>query len=323
MFRRKPPEDGVAIALKQLEQQNAGLVRLAHLFAGMLVVSTSVASLIALAGDIVQAVVQEIRTHPDQLRIPILASIIITFLLVLAMDTGMLLAAGQIRVKLARKAALGAMAFDLVIMIGVACLEAGTYCYMLWQYEHPANQLAGVLIIARAIAVPLLSMYLVMARPVAVMPADILALAALAAGTGFLRDVADIASNKRLPTSATRRKLRLFAAAAQLNAPQRKALVDMLHAAEDTEGEDDDLLLDATEVVKADIPRKQPWWQRLRGGRQRSPVALLPLATDPADEDASDDDDDADVTAPPKGNRRRTLAAVGTGNGHRESHGRQ
>ncbi|MBA2677336.1 MAG: hypothetical protein H0U76_02900, partial [Ktedonobacteraceae bacterium] len=47
--RKRPAEDGVALALKQLEQQNAGLVRLAHFFAGLLVIATSVASLIALA----------------------------------------------------------------------------------------------------------------------------------------------------------------------------------------------------------------------------------------------------------------------------------
>src|SRR5262249_3379630 len=148
-------------------RQNAGLVKLAHLFAGLLVVATSVASLISLAGDTVQAVIQEIRLHPDQLRIPILASIVLTFFLVLAIDTGMLLTAGQVRVKLIRKARFVEMGFDLFLMGSVALLEAGTYCYMLWTYEHPANQVTGALIIARAIAVPLLSVYLVMARPVA------------------------------------------------------------------------------------------------------------------------------------------------------------
>ncbi|MBA3822457.1 MAG: hypothetical protein H0X24_00975 [Ktedonobacterales bacterium] len=317
MFGRKGrQEDGVALALKQLEQQNAGLVRLAHFFAGLLVIATSVASLIALAGDTVQAVVSEIQHHPDQLRVPILASICITFFLVLAMDTGMLLAAGQVRVKLARHAQMGSMAFDLVILIGVAVLEAGTYCYMLWQYEPPANQLAGTLIIARALAVPLLSMYLVMARPVTVMPGDILHLASLASGTGFLHDVADIASNKMLPTKATQRKMRMFAAASQLTPAQRTSLVNLIKAAQDPEGDEDGLtFLDEPAVVIEADPPKRP-----------NPLALLRarFRRQPKDDIAAEgDDDDADVTPPPKGNRRRALAAAGRSAGTRESHGRE
>ena len=102
--RKRTAADAVALSLHQLEQQNAGLVRLAHFFAFLLVVATSVASLISLAGDTVSAVILALRAHPDTLKVPIVASICISFFLVLAMDTGMLLAAGQIRVKLARKA---------------------------------------------------------------------------------------------------------------------------------------------------------------------------------------------------------------------------
>jgi hypothetical protein len=311
--RKRHAEDGVALALKQLEQQNAGLVRLAHFFAGLLVIATSVASLIALAGDTVQAVVNEIQHHPEQLRVPILASICITFFLVLAMDTGMLLAAGQVRVKLARHARLNSMAFDLVILIGVALLEAGTYCYMLWQYEPPANQLAGTLIIARALAVPLLSMYLVMARPVTVMPGDILHLASLASGTGFLHDVADIASNKMLPTKATQRKMRMFAAASQLTQDQRASLVNLIRAAQD-EGDDEGITYQADPgvVVDADPPKGPSPLARLRARFRRSPK-----------DDASAEGDDDDVTPPPKGNRRRALAAVSRTAGTRETHGRE
>lgn len=315
--RKRHAEDGVALALKQLEQQNAGLVRLAHFFAGLLVIATSVASLIALAGDTVQAVVNEIQHHPDQLRVPILASICITFFLVLAMDTGMLLAAGQVRVKLARHAKVGNMAFDLVILIGVALLEAGTYCYMLWQYEPPANQLAGTLIIARALAVPLLSMYLVMARPVTVMPGDILHLASLASGTGFLHDVADIASNKMLPTKATQRKMRMFAAASQLTSEQRSSLVNLIKAAQDPEGDEDGMtfLDEPTVVVEADLPPRPNRLAQLRARFRRQPQAALAVA---GDDDGSDDD----VTPVPKGNRRRAIAAASR-TATRESHGRE
>jgi hypothetical protein len=304
-------EDGVSLALKQLEQQNAGLVRLAHFFAGLLVIATSVASLMALAGDTVQAVTNEIQRHPDQLKVPILASICITFFLVLAMDTGMLLAAGQVRVKLARHAEAKSMSFDLVILLSVALLEAGTYCYMLWQYETPHNLLSAILIIARAFAVPLLSMYLVMARPVTVMPGDILHLASLASGTGFLHDVADIASNKMLPTKATRRKMRMFAAASQLTAEQRTSLVNLIRAAQD-EGEDDGITyLDEPETVIDADPLKGP-----------SPLARLRARFRRPPRDEDDEGEDNDVTPPPKGNRRRALAAAGRA-GTRESHGRE
>jgi hypothetical protein len=307
--RKRRTEDGVALSLKQLEQQNAGLVRLAHFFAGLLVIATSVASLIALAGDTVQAVTTDIQQHPDQLRVPILASICITFFLVLAMDTGMLLAAGQVRVKAARHASAKSMGFDLVILISVALLEAGTYCYMLWQYETPHNLLSAILIIARAFAVPLLSMYLVMARPVTVMPGDILHLASLASGTGFLHDVADIASNKMLPTKATRRKMRMFAAASQLTNEQRNSLVALIKAAQDVGDDDGITYVDEPTIVDADPVSQPSPLARLRARFRRTPK-----------EDGGADDD---VTPPPKGNRRRALAAVGRSAGTRESHGRE
>ncbi|MBA2680744.1 MAG: hypothetical protein H0U76_20405 [Ktedonobacteraceae bacterium] len=314
--RKRRQEDGVALALQQLEQQNAGLVRLAHFFAGLLVIATSVASLIALAGDTVQLVATSLEGHGGTIQIPIIASICITFFLVLAMDTGMLLAAGQVRVKLARHASANSMGFDLVILISVALLEAGTYCYMLWQYEHPANQLTGVLIIARAFAVPLLSMYLVMARPVTVMPGDILHLASLASGTGFLHDVADIASNKMLPTKATQRKMQMFAAASQLTPAQRSSLVNLIKAAQDPEGDEDGMtfLDEPAVVVEADPPKRPNPLAQLRARFRRQPKD---------DTAAADGDDDADVTPPPRGNRRRALAAAGRTAGIRETHGRE
>ena len=74
------------------------------------------------------------------------------------------------------------------LMATVAVLEAGTYAYMAWRYETPVSVVAWALILSRALAAPLLSVYLAMARPLPVTARDILAQVELASGLGLIRD---------------------------------------------------------------------------------------------------------------------------------------
>jgi hypothetical protein len=75
---------------------------------------------------------------------------------------------------------------------------------MSWRYESPADPVAWGLIVARALAAPLLSVYLSLARPLPVTARDMLALAERIAGEGVLRRVTHIAAAVISPDDRTR-----------------------------------------------------------------------------------------------------------------------
>ncbi len=97
------------------------------------------------------------------------------------------------------------------VMATVAVLEAGTYAYMAWRYETPVSVVAWALILSRALAAPLLSVYLAMARPLPVTARDILAQVELASGLGLIRDAVTIANDASASLS---QKVALFGASA-------------------------------------------------------------------------------------------------------------
>ena len=197
------------------------MVALAHMFALGLIIATSVASLISLAGE---AVAQFVAGHAS---IPQVASITITLFLVAAMDTGMLYAAGMVRSLSTRRTAEGTRVHQAVIAI-VGTLEAGTYAYMLVQFEQPHNVAAWSLIIARALAVPVLSVYLSLARSLAISPSDISYQMELAVGVGLLRDLATLAQD---PDAQLHKKIAMYRAAADLTDGQAGKMDAMYLAA--------------------------------------------------------------------------------------------
>ena len=89
----------------------------------------------------------------------------VSTLLVLCMDVAMLYAASMLRLLGMRRAEPRSMQLHRGVMATVAVLEAGTYAYMAWRYETPVGVVAWALILSRALAAPLLSVYLAMARP--------------------------------------------------------------------------------------------------------------------------------------------------------------
>jgi hypothetical protein len=113
------------------------------------------------------------------------------------------------------------------VMATVAILEAGTYAYMAWRYESPVSAVAWALILSRALAAPLLSVYLAMARPLPVTARDILAQVELASGLGLIRDAVTIANDGSASLS---QKVALFGASAMM-APQDRERLDGLLAA--------------------------------------------------------------------------------------------
>ena len=141
----------------------------------------------------------------------------------------MLYAASILRMLAARHADQRDGRLHRFVLFGVAILEAATYGYMSWLYEHPSG-VAWALIGARALAAPLLSVYLSLARPLPVMARDMLALGERISGEGVLRDLARIAGDASAPLAE---KVALYLSAALIAPDDETRLRALLTAAQD------------------------------------------------------------------------------------------
>lgn len=225
IFSRRAPRDPVADQLRSLAKQGAGMAKVAHIFAFVLIVLFSAGSLVALAGDALASVLS--GWHSGRVDIPSAISVGVSTLLVPCMDVAMLYAASMLRLLATRRAARRDMTVHLIVLAGVALVEAATYAYMAGVYEHPANAAAWSLVAGRALAAPLVGVYLSMARALPVTPRDILYQGELAAGAGVLRDVA-LAANDQGATLAA--KMALYGAAAEMRPTDRERLDAMITA---------------------------------------------------------------------------------------------
>jgi hypothetical protein len=153
--------------------------------------------------------------------------------MVLAMDTGMLVAAATLRVLAARRAGIGERWVHMAVMLIVAVIEASTYAYMSFRFEQPASVAAEALILARALAAPVLAVYLSMSRPLPVTSRDIMPQVELASGRGLLRDVTLAANDRSAPLA---RKMHLYGASAVMSVSERGRLQDMITAVQESGG---------------------------------------------------------------------------------------
>jgi hypothetical protein len=217
--------DRVAEHLRDIARQGSSMARLAHACAFLLIVLFSAGSLVALGGDALSSILVEWQR--GRVDIPAAISVAVSTLMVLAMDTGLLYAASMLRLLNSRQADVSEKRVHQLVIVTVAILEAGTYGYMSWRYEHPATWAAWALILARALAAPLLSVYLSMARPLPVTSRDILYQAELAAGQGVIRDVVEVASDQGAPLAE---KMALYGAAATMTPHDRGRLDGMIAA---------------------------------------------------------------------------------------------
>ncbi|HEY7094200.1 MAG TPA: hypothetical protein VH393_13540 [Ktedonobacterales bacterium] len=92
---------------------------------------------------------------------------------------------------------------------------------------------AWALILSRALAAPLLSVYLAMARPLPATARDILAQVELASGLGLIRDAVTIANDTSASLS---QKVALFGASAVMTPQDRERLNGLLDAVEAQHG---------------------------------------------------------------------------------------
>src|SRR5258707_1402724 len=216
--------DSVETQLADIARQGARMAHVAHVCASALLILFSAASFVALGGDTF-AEIQARWSASRELNVAAAISLSVITLMVLAFDVGMLYAASMLRLLATRRAGLGEQWLHVLVMVSVAAIEAATYCYMAWRYEHPATALAWALIAVRAAAAPLLAVYLSMARPLPVTARDILAQAELASGAGVIRDVVREAQDTSAPLAD---KIALYGASAVMATPDRARLEGML-----------------------------------------------------------------------------------------------
>ena len=221
-WSRRPSIDPVERTMRELSQQGTGMARIAHICATFMVALFSLGSLVALSGDAFSAIVITVQ-HGGIPSIPQAISIAVSTLMVVCCDIGLIYAAMTLRVLKTRGSDEGQL-LHWVVLVGVSVIEAGTYLYMSWLYEHPAGWAWG-LVIARALAAPLLSVYLSMARPHPVTPRDILHQAELAQGVQLVRDVIRVAQD---PSASLADKMRLYEASAEMGERDKSRLQQMI-----------------------------------------------------------------------------------------------
>jgi hypothetical protein len=216
-------QDPIERQLAAAAKEGATLARIAHACAFLMLLLFSAGSLVALAGD----AVQQIATGHVTVTASISAGV--SALLVACMDCGMLYAASTLRLLAARRAAKGEGRLHTWVLGTVAVLEAATYVYMSWRYEAPRDIAAWALIVARALAAPLLSVYLSLARPLPVTARDMLALVERITGEGVLRDLARLSSD---PRASLADKVALYLASAILTGTDHARLDALLDVAQ-------------------------------------------------------------------------------------------
>jgi hypothetical protein len=264
--------DLVADQLADIARQGASMARLAHVCASLMLVLFSAGSLVALGGDALLSVVD--GAQHGQLELPAAISLGVSTLLVLCMDVGMLCAASSLRLLATRRAEPHAMRLHRGVMVTVTLLEAGTYAYMAWRYETPVSLVAWGLILARALAAPLLTVYLAMARPLPVTARDILAQVELASGLGVIRDVVTKAND---PAASLEQKVALFGASAVMT-PEDGARLDGLLAVLGRQRDEAQRLVEAAHGAPSIDEREWPVTGVAPDLDQRVEEALRPFA---------------------------------------------
>ncbi|HET9109691.1 MAG TPA: winged helix-turn-helix domain-containing protein [Ktedonobacterales bacterium] len=193
--------------LRAIERQGAHSVSFAHGLAYLLVVAFSAGSLITLAGDAINHFLFQAR-H-GVVDIPSLVSFIVSFALVFAMDTAMVIAAATVRMYRQRRQS-GALTHILMIA-GVCAVESATYLYMSYVYDHPVGWVAWTILTARAVAAPIVAVYLSLAATLPISARDINTQVEVVTGRGVLMDMTKIAND---PDATTERKVALYRASA-------------------------------------------------------------------------------------------------------------
>jgi uncharacterized membrane protein (UPF0136 family) len=187
-----------------------------------MIVLFSLGSLVALSGDSFATLVLTVRQGGTP-ALPPAISIAVSTLMVVCCDVGLVYAAMVLRALRTRGAETGYLLHTAVLVV-VALIEAGTYLYMSARYEQPSGWAWG-LILARAGAAPLLSVYLAMAARLPITSRDMLHQAEVWQGIQLVREVIAVAAD---PTAPLADKLALYEQSAVMSPADRQRLRAMI-----------------------------------------------------------------------------------------------
>lgn len=216
--------DVVDEQLRDIGRQGAGMSHIAHLASLLLLLVFSGGSLVTLSGD---ALVRTLKLGLTPESIPFALTVIVSTLLVFAMDVAMFYAALMLRLLNTRRADLSEKWMHIAIIGAATIFEAGTYIYMAWQFDKPSTWVAWAFIIGRGLAAPMFAVYLSMARTIPVTARDILAQVELASGRELIRDTVNVANDQ---TATLEQKAGLYAAVAVVSPSERERLDAMMDA---------------------------------------------------------------------------------------------
>ena len=207
-------QDRVQRAIREVGQRGRFTAGAAHAAALVVLIVFSLGSLVGLTGAALTRLLTE--THHGWADVPLAIEIVVSTLLVPAMDIGMLYAATMIRILRQRRQTGAALHVGVIICVGI--IEAATYVYMSAVYDAPHTLAVWALIIARGLTAPLLATYLSLAMTPPVGSGDILYLTESLAAEGVLADMAQIAHDATAPTD---RKLAIYQAVALMSPADR------------------------------------------------------------------------------------------------------
>jgi hypothetical protein len=271
---RQPSVHPIERTMRELERQGGALVHMAHSFATLMIVLFSLGSLVALSGDAVTDIVGTMERGGVP-SVPEAISVLVSTLLVVCCDVGLVYAAMVLRALRTRGATEG-YGLHVAVLVSVSVIEAGTYLYMSAKWEAPSGW-AWALIVARAAAAPLLSAYLAMATKLPITSRDILHQAELWQGIQLVRDVIAVAADSAAPLAD---KMELYEKSAVMTPADRKRLGDMIEVVKRRQGHhahDQDSSLDSTATAISEVHDGDDWEEREVSAEDGSAAELIPV----------------------------------------------
>lgn len=218
--------DPIEQQLHEVERQGHGMARIMHAAGYLMLVLFSVGSAIGICGTLVQEVVANGPLTWQSLPNDVV--ITVSLMLVFCMDLAAIYAAFHMRLLATRHAPWQQYIIHALVLLTCTVLEGGTFIQMSFEYDNVIAGTVALLIIARGIVAPLLSVYLNMARPIPSGVADIAYQSFLGAGQGVVRDIIHIAND---PNASLADKAELMSASAYINQREQAQLDRLIDVA--------------------------------------------------------------------------------------------
>lgn len=223
IIQRRPiaPAEKIKRRLAAIERENERSVRTDHMFGALLVVTIATAAMIGMAADSIKALLHGALQAAD------IVTMATVFAGVLGMNRALLASARNMRRADGRGEQIAPR--DHAILWSVIAVESLSFGYMLWVFEHPANAFQIALLIGRAVAIPIATVYLEQQRRMPLDPVDIGIETEIGQGLGVMEDLVEQSYDRAVPTAL---KIHNYRANADLSPAMDARLERMTAAAE-------------------------------------------------------------------------------------------